>query len=139
MDAHHSLPRSTLHPSLSCCLPQSLSYRDPCLLTSSWVRPMGSPSQSLEEGRREKLEYLLPQLLTSPVPRVYHGLLVSLSLGCWSHWSGGLCAMASPMLSSRDPVPFPSHALSLSSPSVLGRKQKRLLLASRHCTWGLVV
>lgn len=50
---------------------------------------------------------------------------------------GGLCPVASPMLPPRDPTPFPSHAPSLSSPSVLGRKQKRLLLASRHCTWGL--
>ena len=70
LGSYHSLPRSTLHPFLSCCLPQRLAYRHPCLLTSSWVQPMGSLSQSLEEGRREKLEYLLPQLLTSPVPGV---------------------------------------------------------------------
>lgn len=77
LDACHLPSKSTLHPFLSCCLPQRLasighSQGFPWLLTSIWVWPTGSSSSRLEEGRRETLERLFPQLPTicnSPLPQ----------------------------------------------------------------------
>lgn len=117
LDAHHSLPRSALHPSLSCCLPQSLAYRDPsCLRDFQLGSATGSPSQSLEEGRREA-ERFTP---SAPSPAQSPGFI----MGCLSPQPRLLVPLVGWSLShglsyvsSRDPVPFPSQALSLSSPS----------------------
>lgn len=119
-DACHSPSRSSLHPFLSCCLPQRLAYMDcsqgfPCLMTSSCVQPVGSPSQRLEEGRREKLGDLLPQLPTSPAPGVYHGLVVSLNGGCWSYQVVSPTALPEGSSGLPSPCTFP-----LFLPSVFG-------------------
>lgn len=95
------IPSSTSEVDLDCS--QGFS----CLLTSRWVQLVGSPSWSLEEGRREKLRCLFPQL--PAIPWVYHRLFVSLKPRLLDLCNGVSCGSASgcqyPSLSMTFPLP----------------------------------
>ena len=110
----HSPSRSTLYSFLPYCLPQRPAYIDrsqgfPYLLTSSWVQPMGSPSGTLGERRREKLGCLFHQL-----PIIPQGLSQA---GCMPQpLASGPVKWPLPQLSLRGPIPFPPYSPFLSFP-----------------------